>query len=90
VLIRRRPSRIQIVAIVLLAAWPQSVVILAVGNPVMWIMAALALATYRPALAPLILFKPSLFPLAFWNAHRSSWWVGAAILILATIPFGNL
>jgi hypothetical protein len=87
---RRRPTRLQVIVIGLLFAWPQSVIILAVGNPAMWMMAALALGTYKPAWAPLVFLKPSLFPLTFWNAHRGSWWIGLGILIVAAIPFGHL
>jgi hypothetical protein len=86
----RRPSWIQLVVIALLVAWPQSIVALGVGNPVMWIAAALALGTVVPGFSPLVFLKPSLAPLALWNVHRRGWWLGLAVLVLVSIPFGAL
>jgi hypothetical protein len=86
----RRPARTRLAVILLLLAWPQSVVALSVGNPVMWIVAALAIGTFVPAFSPLVLLKPSLFPIALWGVHRRSWWIGLAALILAGIPFLGL
>ena len=37
------------------------------GNPEMWIVAALALATVWRGFAPLVLLKPALFPLALFG-----------------------
>jgi predicted DCC family thiol-disulfide oxidoreductase YuxK len=34
--------------------------------------------------------KPSLFPLAFVGARRRTWWLAAALLAIAAIPFGSL
>jgi hypothetical protein len=90
VIAMHRPSRSRLVVILLLLAWPQSVIVFAVGNPVMWIVAGLALGTVYPAFSPLVLLKPSLFPLALWGANRRAWWLGLALLLLMSIPFGSL
>jgi hypothetical protein len=87
---RRRPAPARTVVILLLLAWPQSIVALSVGNPVMWIVAALAIGTFVPAFSPLVLLKPSLLPLALWGADRRSWWIGLAVLVLTSIPFAAL
>jgi hypothetical protein len=62
------------------------------GNPVIWSTAALALATALPwrTTAPFALLKPSLAPFALFGARRRSWWVGAALLGLLSLPFGSL
>jgi hypothetical protein len=46
-----------------------------VGNPVIWCAAALAVATVRPWLSPLILVKPTWAPLALLGARDRRWWV---------------
>lgn len=60
------------------------------GNPVIWSMAALALACVLPwrTTAPFVLLKPSLAPFAVFGIRRRSWWVGAATLVLLSLPFG--
>jgi hypothetical protein len=62
------------------------------GNPVMWSMAALALATAVPwrTTAPFVLLKPSLAPFALFGANRRSWWIGLAALIALSLPFGPM
>jgi hypothetical protein len=62
------------------------------GNPVIWSMAALALAAALPwrTTAPFVLLKPSLAPFALFGIWRRSWWVGAALLALLSLPFGPL
>lgn len=63
------------------------------GNPVLWSMLALAVATigsrWRFA-APFVLIKTSLAPFALFGANRRSWWMGAATLVVASLPFGSL
>jgi hypothetical protein len=60
------------------------------GNPVVWVMAALALAAALPwrTTAPFVLLKPSLAPFALFGVHRRSWWLGAAALVVLSLPFG--
>ena len=85
-----RPTRTQIIVMLLLLAWPQTISSLISGNVLMWVLAALAVGTHVPAISPLVFLKPSLFPFGFWNAQRGSWWAGLAVVILAAIPFGHL
>jgi hypothetical protein len=68
-----------------------------------WIVPAVALVAcfrrFRPALWTfpmyawpfvLIVIKPSFLPLALLGARRRSWWIAAAIVGVAAIPFGSL
>lgn len=62
------------------------------GNPVIWSMAALALAVAGTSrvTAPFVLLKPSLAPFALFGLTRRSWWLGVAILVVLSLPFGSL
>jgi hypothetical protein len=62
------------------------------GNPVMWSMAAMALAVVGSSRfsAPFVLLKPSLAPFALFGISRRSWWLGAALLVALSLPFGAL
>ena len=62
------------------------------GNPVIWSMAAMALAVVGSSrfAAPFVLLKPSLAPFALFGITRRSWWLGAASLLALSLPFGAL
>lgn len=84
---RLRPRPLAWFAIgVCLNAAPTSIVI-AIGNPTIWAVAGVALATRWRPLAVLIFLKPTLFPFAFWGANRRSWWVAAGALALVGVAF---
>jgi hypothetical protein len=59
------------------------------GNPVIWSMAALAIAVVGSSRfgAPFVLLKPSLAPFALFGIRRRSWWAGAATFALLCLPF---
>ncbi len=60
-----------------------------VGNPVIWCAAAVALATVRPYLGPLVLVKPTWAPLALIGARDRCWWLllaGWGVVVVATLP----
>ena len=86
--LRPRPEVWPLLA--LCVAWPTTLLKTWTGNPVIWTVAALALATvyYWPAV--FVLLKTSLFPFAFFGARRRSWWVALVGLVVASIPFGTL
>jgi hypothetical protein len=67
--------------------WPETGVKILAGNPEMWIVAALALATIWRGFAPLVLLKPSLFPLALFGIRTRAWWVGLVALAVASLLF---
>jgi hypothetical protein len=59
------------------------------GNPVLWSMAALAVAVVTSSrfTAPFVLLKPSLAPFAVFGVRRRSWWGGAVVLAVLSLPF---
>lgn len=59
------------------------------GNPIIWCVAALALALRWPASSVLILIKPTLAPFALVGIRRRAWWLGmggGAVAALAFAP----
>jgi hypothetical protein len=72
------------------AAWPTTVLKTWTGNPVLWIAAALAVATLFRGAAVLVLLKPSLAPFALFGANRRSWWLALGLLVVVSLPFGSL
>jgi hypothetical protein len=83
-----RPAVWPLIALCL--AWPTTPLKIWTGNPVIWCIAAMAVATAWRGGAPFALLKPSLFPFAFFGIRQRSWWVGLAIFVAMCIPFGAL
>lgn len=72
----------RLVTALLLLAWPNTLIAIWTGNPVMWIVMVASLG-----LGPLVLLKPTLAPFALVGFQRRRWWVALAGLALATLPF---
>lgn len=71
-----------------LALFPTTVVTVGwTGNPTMWVMFAVALATVRPAFGPLVALKPTLAPFVLIGIRHRSWWVVAVGLGLVSLSF---
>ena len=70
--------------------FPGTTVMVVAGNPTMLFVAGVALATVWAVFGPLVLFKPSLFPFAFIGIRRQAWWLGLAVLVLVSVPFGAM
>ncbi|HEY7131683.1 MAG TPA: hypothetical protein VH440_05495 [Candidatus Limnocylindrales bacterium] len=87
-----RPRPIVWPLLALCASNPTTLLKAWTGNPVIWSMAALALAVAGSsrAAAPFVLLKPSLAPFAVFGIRRRSWWLGAAVFVLLSIPFGAM
>jgi hypothetical protein len=88
--LRPRPAAWPLIALCL--ANPTTLLKIWTGNPVIWSMAAMALAvvgTWRVA-APFVLLKPSLAPFALFGIDRPSWWLGAAAFVVLSLPFGAM
>ena len=81
------PRREAWVVIGLLMAWPSSLIALQTGNPAMWVVMSLALATHRPGFGPWVLLKPTLAPFALAGVRSRWWWTGLGLLALASLPF---
>src|SRR5688500_12097368 len=71
-------------------AWPPTLVKLLTGNPVLWVVAAVALGRLVPWASVLVLLKPSLFPFALLGLRHRSWWVAMAILGLTSLALAPL
>jgi hypothetical protein len=76
--------------IALCLAWPTTPLKVWTGNPVIWSMAAMALAIVWRGGAPFALLKPSLFPFALFGIAQRSWLIGLAMFVALSIPFGAL
>lgn len=87
VVIHHRPSTLGWLLVAILLAWPIGWTALIAGNPVLWIMAAVALATIRPFAGPFVLLKPTLAPFALVGVRRTGWWAGVAALALLSALF---
>ena len=90
VVFRPRPLVWPLIALCL--ANPTTLLKIWTGNPVMWSMAAMALAVVGSSrlAAPFVLLKPSLAPFALFGIRRRSWWLGAGLLVALSLPFGGL
>jgi hypothetical protein len=86
--LRPRPAYWPLLALCL--AWPTTPLKVWTGNPVIWSMAAMALATAWRGGAPFALLKPSLFPFALFGITTRAWWIGFALLVALSLPFGAM
>lgn len=86
--LRPRPEVWPLLALCL--AWPTTPLKTWTGNPVIWCVAALALATAYRWPAVFVLLKPSLAPFALFGANRRSWWLALGVFAVACLPFGSL
>jgi hypothetical protein len=87
---RLRPRALVWPLIALCLAWPTTPLKIWTGNPVIWSMVAMAVATASRGGAPFALLKPSLFPFALFGIGRRSWWIGAALFAVLSVPFWSL
>ncbi|CAN5639532.1 hypothetical protein BH20CHL7_BH20CHL7_12770 [soil metagenome] len=81
------PRPLALAAIALIIANPTTISSVVWGNPVMWIVAALALGTVYGWPSVAVFIKPSLFPFAFVGATRRSWWFAAALGGIVSLAF---
>jgi hypothetical protein len=88
--VRVRPRPVVWPLIALCLAWPTTPLKVWTGNPVIWSVAALAVATVWRGGAPFALLKPSLFPFALFGVGQRAWWIGLAIFVALCLPFGAM
>jgi hypothetical protein len=86
--LRPRPAVWPLIAFCLV--WPTTPLKIWTGNPVIWGVAAMAIATVWRGAAPFALLKPSLAPFALFGIGHRSWWLGAASLVALSLPFGPM
>ncbi len=85
---RPRPAVWPLIALCL--AWPTTPLKVWTGNPVIWSVAAMSVAIVWRGGAPFALLKPSLFPFALFGIRQRAWWIGLAILVAVSVPFGSM
>jgi hypothetical protein len=83
-----RPAAWPLIALCL--AWPTTPLKIWTGNPVIWCIAAMALATVWRGAAPFALLKPSLAPFALFGVRDRAWWIGLAVFVALSVPFGAM
>jgi hypothetical protein len=89
--LRPKPAFWPLIALCL--ANPTTLLKIWTGNPVIWSMAAMAVAAIARSsrfAAPFVLLKPSLAPFALFGINRRSWWLGLAVFLALCLPFGSL
>lgn len=86
--VRPRPAVWPLMALCL--AWPTTPLKIWTGNPVIWCIAAMAVAIVYRWGAPFALLKPSLFPFALFGIRDRAWWVGLGVFVALCLPFGAL
>ncbi len=85
-----RPARVAVLWIAACAAWPTTPLKVLTGNPVIWAVAAMAMGVLYTWPSVFVLIKPSLFPFALFGVRRPRWWVGLAVFVAVSLPFGAL
>jgi len=83
-----RPAVWPVMALCL--AWPTTPLKIWTGNPVIWCIAAMAVAIVWRGGAVFALLKPSLFPFALFGIRQRSWWVGLVVFLALCLPFGAM
>ena len=84
---RLRPSPLGWATMAAFLAWPPTAVHLLTGNPGIWLVAALAMATLYHWPAVVLLTKVTVAPLGLWGIRDRPWWVALGILALLCLPF---
>ncbi len=85
-----RPRMIAWLAILaILIAWPLTILIWVAGNPTLWVIAIIAMATRWPWVSAFMWIKPSVIPFALLGARDRRWWVVSVAMLavsLAALP----
>ncbi len=85
-----RPPAVALPFMLLCLAWPLAMEEVIKGNPVIWVLAAEAVAIAWGGPTTLVLLKPSLFPFAFIGVRDRKWWVVLGGMALASVPLLRL
>ena len=81
-----RPHPLAWPVLAMCLAFPTTPEIVYAGNPALWILAALALASRYRWPSVLVLLKPTLAPFALFRGGGRSWWIALAVTaVLGTL-----
>lgn len=87
---RLRPARWTWPLIALALWWPRDIGLIALGNPGMWIAAAIGVGLLYGWPAVLVLLKPSLGFFALIGIRTRAWWLVAGAMALLSLPLIGL
>jgi hypothetical protein len=89
-LVRLAPRPVVWPVLALLAIYPNTLIKVLTGNPVIWVVMFVALGTiyYWPAVFAFL--KPTLAPVALFGVWSRSWWVALLAAIALTLPLVSL
>jgi hypothetical protein len=90
VVIRHRPAPWSWPLLALGLAYPVTSLKIVHGNPTMWIVAAIALATVTAGPAVFVFLKPTLAPFALIGASHRRWWIALGVAALVAAAFAPL
>lgn len=82
-----RPRPLALLGITACFLSPKTVPLIIVGNPTMWLTAALALSVRWGWPAALLVFKPTVAPLALIGVRHRSWWIALAVSAAVSLAF---
>jgi hypothetical protein len=82
-----RPSAIAWAGIAVSLWFPTTGVHAVHGNPFLWLIATVALATRWPFFGPFVLIKPTLAPFALIGITHRTWWLGMGVFAIASLLF---
>jgi hypothetical protein len=89
-LVRLAPRPIAWPVLALLAVYPNTLVKVLTGNPVIWVVMVVALGTIHTWPAVFALLKPTLAPIALFGVWSRRWWFGLLALAVLTLPLASL
>jgi hypothetical protein len=69
---------------------PRAPVVLVLGNPSIWMIAAAFAGVAWAWPSALLFLKPTLAPFALIGVRRRSWWIAVGVLVLLSVPFGAM
>ena len=69
---------------------PRASLVLVLGNPSLWMIAAAFAGVAWAWPSALLLLKPTLAPFALIGIRHRSWWITLGALVLLSVPFGAL
>lgn len=89
-LVRLSPHPASWPVMAIMAVYPNTLIKIMTGNPVLWMVMFVGLGTVYYWPAALALLKPTLAPLALFGSWTRRWWLALGAMVVATIPLAGL